>query len=234
MHLKELHMRLLLPICLLLLTVGCTPDNVRNFDIRNLAKSDIDMVADTHRAQIDSHIRELAVKLYKRNPRELSKTPRMTIELRVQQIMAPHPAKGYPELRGLKSEAALELALSPEFRGDRVFALLVGIHSMIDNAFGNKQEFFLLDELDQQKLFNSARNLETVAWQLSNRRGEDGELLFLTNGIGTNGVQNLSFERLFGKMIALQDMLATIIADSTNRTIKNVVHSAASMTFLPI
>ena len=228
------HMRFVLLIIVAFFISGCSPENVRDFDIRNLAKSDIDMVADTHRKELEKQIRKLTIKLYKRNPRELAKTPRMTIDLRVQQILAPPPAEGYPELEGRSGAKAMSLALTENYQGDRVFALMAGVHSMIDASFNHKREFFLLDELDQQKLYNSARNLETVAWNLNNRKDQRGQLLLLSNGYSKEGIPNLSFERTLGKMIALQDMLAMIIADTTNRTIKNVVHRAASFTFLPI
>ena len=228
------HMRFVLLIIVAFFVSGCSPENVRSFDIRNLAKSDIDMVADTHRKELETQIRKLTIKLYKRNPRELAKTPRMTIDLRVQQILAPPPSEGYPELEGRSGAKAMSLALTENYQGDRVFALMAGVHSMIDASFNNKREFFLLDELDQQKLYNSARNLETVAWNLNNRKDRHGQLLLLSNGYSKEGIPNLSFERTLGKMIALQDMLAMIIADTTNRTIKNVVHRAASFTFLPI
>ncbi|WP_370299027.1 hypothetical protein [Pontibacterium sp.] len=227
-------MRFVFLIIVALFVSGCSPENVRDFDIRNLAKSDIDMVADTHRKELEKQIRKLTIKLYKRNPRELAKTPRMTIDLRVQQILAPPPAEGYPELEGRSGAKAMSLALTESYQGDRVFALMAGVHSMIDASFNHKREFFLLDELDQQKLYNSARNLETVAWNLNNRKDQRGQLLLLSNGYSKEGIPNLSFERTLGKMIALQDMLALIIADTTNRTIKNVVHRAASFTFLPI
>ncbi|WP_370279098.1 hypothetical protein [Pontibacterium sp.] len=228
------RMRFVFLIIVALFVSGCSPENVRDFDIRNLAKSDIDMVADTHRKELEKQIRKLTIKLYKRNPRELAKTPRMTIDLRVQQILAPPPAEGYPELEGRSGAKAMSLALTESYQGDRVFALMAGVHSMIDASFNHKREFFLLDELDQQKLYNSARNLETVAWNLNNRKDQRGQLLLLSNGYSKEGIPNLSFERTLGKMIALQDMLALIIADTTNRTIKNVVHRAASFTFLPI
>ncbi len=227
-------MRIALTLILALFLSGCSPENVRSFDVRNLAKSDIDMVADAHRAELDRLIRKLTIKLYKRNPRELAKVPRMTINLRVQQIMASPPADGYPELQGRWGNSAMRLAFSRDYQGDRVFTLMVGIRSMISASFNNKHEFFLLDELDQQKLYNSARNLESVAWQLNNLKDLRGEPLLLANGETKEGIKNLSFERTLSKMIALQDMLASIIADTTNRTIKNVVHRAASMTFLPI
>lgn len=227
-------MRITLFLILTFFIAGCSPDNLRSFDLRSLAKSDIDMVADTHRKELDKIIRQLTIKFYKRNPRELAKTPLMTVDLRVQQILAPPPADGYPELKGHWDNRAIHLALTQEYEGDRVFALMVGIHSMIDTAFNNKPELFLLDELDQQKLYNSARNLETVAWQLNHLKDRRGQPLLLANGISKEGIQNLSFERLLGKMIGLQDMLALIIADTTNRNIKNVVHRASSMIFLPI
>lgn len=227
-------MRFFFLIIVALFVSGCSPENVRSFDIRNLAKSDIDMVADTHHKELVKLVRTLTVKLYKRNPRELAKTPRMTIDLRVQQILAPPPAEGYPELEGRSGADAMRLALTQGYQGDRVFALMAGVYSMLEASYNYKREFFLLDELDQQKLYNSARNLETVAWSLNNGKDKYGQPLLLANGYTKEGIPNLSFERTLGKMIALQDMLALIIADTTNRTIKNVVHRAASFTFLPI
>jgi hypothetical protein len=44
---------------------------------------------------------------------------------------------------------------------------------------------------------------------------------------------NLSFERLFGKMINAQDMMAQIMADRSNRTIKNVIQTLVTA-FIPI
>jgi len=44
---------------------------------------------------------------------------------------------------------------------------------------------------------------------------------------------NVSIERLFGKMINAQDMMAQIMADRSNRTIKNVLQSLITA-FIPI
>ena len=101
-------------------------------------------------------------------------------------------------------------------------------------AYNNKNELFLLDDLDHQKLYNSARNLESFAWHLNNRKNDTGELYLLSNGVSEDGVSNYSFERILAKLISMQDVMALIIADSSNRTINRVVHGAASYTFLPI
>ncbi|OOF27502.1 hypothetical protein BZJ19_01625 [Salinivibrio proteolyticus] len=214
---------------------GCAQKLGRPFDIKNLAKSDMDLITDIHIAEIRDLTEQLIVKLYKRNPRELRKVPGMTIEKRVAQLMAEkRPENGFRELGGMDGIALLPLAFSSEFRGDRVFALMAGVTGMISASYNHQLEFFLLDDIDQQKLYNCARNLEKVAWLLNNEKGDNGELLLLSNGVGKNGVPNYSYERLFSQMILIQDMMAVMVADSTNRNINQVVHSMASMTFFPI
>ena len=45
---------------------------------------------------------------------------------------------------------------------------------------------------------------------------------------------NLSFERLFGKLIANQDIISKSIASQEGRAIQKVAKSIASAIFLPI
>ncbi|OOE89306.1 hypothetical protein [Salinivibrio sharmensis] len=220
---------------LLLSLTGCAQKLGRPFDIKNLAKSDMDLITDIHIAEVRALTEQLIVKLYKRNPRELKKAPGMTIDKRVAQLMTvERPENGFRELGGMDGIALLPLAFSSEFKGDRVFALMAGITGMISASYNHQLEFFLLDDIDQQKLYNSARNLEKIAWLLNNQKDDNGELLLLSNGIGKNGVPNYSYERLLSQMIIIQDMMAVMVADSTNRNINQVVHSMASMTFFPI
>ena len=73
-----------------------------------------------------------------------------------------------------------------------------------------------------------------MAWKLSNARNAQGELILHSNSMGAGGVPNLSFEREFGKLIGLQDTLAKIIEDKSNRAIRFGVVNVASMVFLPI
>jgi hypothetical protein len=45
---------------------------------------------------------------------------------------------------------------------------------------------------------------------------------------------NLSFEREIGKLVAYQDMLALIMAQRTNRTIRRFTQGLATAVFLPL
>ncbi|MCV6588951.1 MAG: hypothetical protein OIF57_07985 [Marinobacterium sp.] len=222
---------------------GCSSNEPAAVQIRKLAKSDVDLVTDLYRQQLRQLTHQLTIKLYKRNPRELKKNPQATVESRLAQLYPPvHlnadklplPRVHYAELYQKDSISAVELAFAPDFKGDRVFALMIGITGMINASYEHRHEFFMVDRLNQQKLYNSARNLEVIAWQLRNRKDLSGQPLILSTGVDKTGVVNLSYERMFGKMIAHQDMLAQIIADGTSRTLNRVIQGAASMTLLPI
>lgn len=214
---------LLLPLCL----CSCA-----GYEIKNLAKSDIDLVADEFIQETRSAVGELVVKLYKRNPVQLQKNPGMTIEGRLAQLRVHRNELNFVELGGKQGIEAMLMAFDPDFTGDRVFALVVGLGSMLREAYSYKSEMFLTDQLDAKVLLVSARNVEVLLWRLKNTRKPDGEHYIITHEY--HGViDNLSFERLFGKIIILQEMMARIAGDSDDRTVTGAVH-AMSRVFIPL
>ncbi len=203
------------------------------FHPSQLAKTDIDRVAEAHQREIFLNLRALTEKLYRRNPRELKKSGRASAPAGVARIFDGRHGWKFAELRGTRGTQAIHLAFREDYRGDRVLAYVAGLGSMIQTAFNDKTEFFVLDDLDPQGLYNAARNVEIAVWKLSNTRTQQGELFLLSNE-GAGPVLNLSFEREFGKVIASLDVLSKIVADKENRTVVKVIHSLATAMFLPI
>ena len=203
------------------------------FKLSDLAKSDIDAVAEVNLRESIASAKLLMEKLYRRNPRELRKSDAGTPEAAVARAFDPRHAWRFAELSGLRGIDALQTAFRPEFTGDRVFAFGVGLGSMIATAYDDKTEFYLTDSLDAQRLYNAARNIEIAAWKLANARGPNGEPLLLSNEMSA-GAPNLSFEREIGKLIAYQDALALVMAQRTNRTIRRFSQGLATAVFLPI
>ncbi len=205
----------------------------RDFRASDLAKSDIDLVVEVNARESLGSARLLMEKLYRRNPRELRKGNSPTMEAALARAFDPRSAFRFVELDYARGSDAIVLALKPEYAGDRVFAFGVGLASMILLSYNGKTEFYLIDTLDAQKLYNCARNIEIAAWKLANAHDAQGEPLILSNEIAGD-VRNLSFEREFGKMIAYQDAMAQVAAQRTNRTIRRVVQTLATAVFLPI
>ena len=212
---------------LMLAASGCG-----SYTLKNLAKSDINLVTDEFIAETRTLVRELMVKLYGRNPGELDHGRRHTIEDRLRQLQDTPGPLTFEELNDAQEIDALELVFDPDFAGDRVFALTVGLGGMLRRAYGYDSESFLFDALDAQALETSARNLEILLWRLKNNRQDDGRPFLITSEY-QGRIDNLSFERLFGKLIALQDMMAQIAGDADNRRITRAVHTATSV-FIPL
>ncbi|HSD55457.1 MAG TPA: hypothetical protein VLC47_14920, partial [Burkholderiales bacterium] len=166
-------------------------------------------------------------------PRELKKGGFLTVEAAVERGFNPRYGFRLPELKEVHGTEAIQLALKPEYAGDRVFAFSVGLAGMIVLAYGDKTEIYMTDLLDAQKLYNAARNVEIAAWKLAAARDPAGQPLLLSNEM-SGDVRNLSFEREFGKMIAYQDAMAAVMAQRTNRVIRRVTQTLATAVFLPI
>lgn len=197
-----------------------------------LLKADIDRVVETHQRAIFSGLRRLAEKLYRRNPREYRKAGQPDIDRALARLFEHPHAWRLAELDQRRDVEALQLAFRPDFAGDRVAAFTVGMASMIQTAFGDRTEFYLLDSLDPQPLYNAARNVELAAWKLANSKGPDGQPLLLSNEM--EPVANLSFEREMGRIIGHLEVLSEIAAEKHPRTVVRVVQSLASAVFLPV
>jgi hypothetical protein len=197
-----------------------------------LAKGDIDRVIDAARAEIVNGLFRFAEKLYRRNPRELKKGPSPTLEAAIARLRN-SKLLDFPELEGLREGAAAGLAFREEFSGDRVLALMAGLLMMVYAAFEDTDDFYILDDLNEQKLYNCARNLEIAMWKLGSAKLPSGELMLLSNELDPAN-RNLSFEREFGRITGLLDFLAKVVADKHGRVISRVAQSMATAVFLPV
>jgi len=193
----------------------------------SLVKTDIDLVTETHQRVVFAALKELAVKLYKRNPREWKKEGHRSLEEAVSALST----DPFPTVNGKSSTDCIRLAFDEEFQGDRVKAFVAGMESMVLNSYDGHRKLYIYNMLDAQKLYNSARNIELASWLIRTKHDSKNKLFLLSSGEGDE--MNLSFERLFGKIINAQDMMAQIMADRTNRTIKNVIQTLVTA-FIPI
>ncbi len=216
--------------------IGKDGRSTTTVDGRYLLKTEIDRVADTTRRDVVDGLLRIADKLYRRNPREWKQAGQPSREAAVQRLRQ-RMAVEWPELAGKRERLAAAQAFNEEFTGDRVAALMLGLLTMVDTAFEGKDDFYLLDSLDEIKLYNAARNMEIAIWKLSQDRWKSGEqagkLFLISNELDATNA-NLSFEREFGRCIGLLDLMAQIVADRSGRTLSRVTQSVATMVFLPV
>ncbi len=211
--------------------VGSDGKRETRFDVRYFAKTEIDRVVDTNRLEVVAGLRRIAEKLYKRNPREWKKSGQADLNAALDRLFA--GPLNFPELEGRREGAAALLALDPKYQGDRVLGVMAGLLGMVNAAFENKTDFYVLDNLNEQKLYNCARNIEIAIWKMSSTKIPNGEPLLISNELDPSH-PNLSFEREFGRVIGLLDLLSKIIADKQGRSITRLSQSIATAVFLPV
>ncbi len=233
---------LLLLVCSLITACATTtpiegkpiPERGDRSSANQLAKTDFDRMADVELQENTQSLKNLMLKLYKRNPNQLAKSTSDNAEKMIDWVFEGELQHHwqFKEIDNKQGTDAIFLAFSPDYLGDRVLPFIVGLQTMLAKAHGNKTDFYLTDNIDPQNIYNVARNLEIAAWKLSTARDADGNLYLLTNEINDKD-RNLSFEREFGKMIGRTDLYAIALAEKSQRLISRVMQSLATAVFLP-
>jgi hypothetical protein len=210
------------------------PERSDRSSANQLAKSDFDRMADVELAENTQSLRNLMLKLYKRNPHELAKSTADNADKMVEWVFEGELQHHwqFKEIGNKQGTEAIFLAFDADYQNDRVLPFIVGLHTMLLKAHGNKTDFYLTDNINPQSVYNVARNIEIAAWKLSNARDASGNLYLLTNEINDKD-RNLSFEREFGKMIGRTDLYAISLAEKSQRLISRVMQSLATAVFLP-
>ena len=235
-------MRLLILFIVLIALSGCATQTIqrksgasssRTFNAASLAKSEVDIISEMNQQEILKSLKLLTIKLYRRNPKELSKSgldSAETASTKITEHIATWEASPPTQQHW---QEYFKQAFIENQEGDRVHAFMTALTSMVMASYDYKTKLFLTDSLSAQKLYNSARNIEIAAWKLSNSKHPSGEKVLISNTM-EGDLANLSFEREFGKLIAQQDFLALIIEDKTNRSISRAFQNVATFVFLPI
>lgn len=207
-------------ICALVVLTGCSP-------LKNIAKNELDLVADTGVRTVRDFLTEITLELYHLNPRELKKVAGMDLQARSIQIVEYPVAVAYKELDYQQGVDAIKLSFNPKYSGDRVFALMIGISSMVSISYNNQSDFYLFDQLDPQKLYDSSINLDLVRKKLQSQKA--GKQTFVVS----DAERPDYIYSLLSKISAVQEMIANLTSDKSGRIVNKALQGVATM-FLPI
>ena len=155
-------------------------------------------------------VRRVQTTLYRRNPREWRKSAASMEEATQRTWDAVLQGTPLPELRGATGIDAIRMAFEtgPQaYQGDRVAALVVGWASMLKQANGNTWDQTMIDGVDAENSYRTARNFEISLWLISSKTGPDGQPLLLATEISERG-RNLVADRELSKVVARLDLLA--------------------------
>ena len=227
-------------LVLTLILSGCLGSTMERKDstqydkgsFNQLGKLDQDRMADYEIRENIESLKIPMLKLYKRNPNQLKKTTSDNAEQAVNWFFNGSHKWDFKQINNATDFKAVYQAFDTEFDGDRVLSLMTGLYTMLVKAHGDKTEFFITDSIDPQNLYNMARNIEISVWMLSTKKDEQGALLLLSNEMGGE-IDNLSFEREFGKIIGRLDYFSYTLSEKTQRAITRMIQNITTGILLP-
>ena len=108
-----------------------TTDNNKNFDIKAVVKTDIDMVVDRHVGTLQQALDDLMLKLYLRNPKYWRLDGFTSAKNKVLSIGATNDDSLSKKLNNKRSIDSIRLAFENDFKGDRVLACVFGLFRIL-------------------------------------------------------------------------------------------------------
>lgn len=167
-------------------------------------------VAQAHQKASLVEIRNLMHKLYLRNPKELKKGKRSFKNVEKFALQNLNKQKKLAELNYTKGLDTISLAFEKTYTGDRIFALIYGMTSMLMDTYQN-QEKINAKFLKSKDFYELARNFEIINWKLNHNKNADKQLYLLSNSLTQGKKRNISFESLFGKLVSHQEMMVEML-----------------------
>lgn len=178
-------------------------------------------------------IEDMARKLYMRNPGQWRKSaPSLDAAMTrlIQEIDSRTSPKG---LEGLHDIQIVTVSVDPAYAGDRVQAFTVGLADMLLAAHNGKRRFYVTDFLNADHVYNAAHNMAVAEWLLTTRKDKAGGPILWSSQV-TQGVPNLSYERLFGQIIGRLELESSLLGESMRRVGIGYVQSLLFFNFLPV
>ena len=137
----------------------------------NITKTDIDIVSEIHVINAKGYIEELIIKLYKLNPIYIQKNDKFNKVSEVIIDIFKETDISKVDRTGKENINYILKGFEKSFNGDRVYFISKGLYGMINASYNYKDKFYLTDpKLSSKKLMNTAINIETLVWRLSNTK----------------------------------------------------------------
>jgi hypothetical protein len=146
----------------------------------------------TAKQQMREHtedLRALMQKLYEYNPEELAKSTQVGAREMTEWVFDGKAGWKFEGLRRLQNTQALALVFDPEFNGDHVLALIVGLETMLFQAYGGVHEFDIPELQDAQQHLRVTCTLNRIVEKMHSQDAQAKAVLMLERPDSRHDIQ---------------------------------------------
>jgi hypothetical protein len=147
----------------------------------------------TAKQQMSAHtedLRALMLVLYELNPDELGKSTQVGAREMTEWVFDGKANWRFEGVRRLQKAQAIGLALDPDFAGDHILALIVGIETLLFDAYGGTNEFDIPELQNEQKHMQALCELQRVLQKTTTQTDTSKAITVLGRPTSRHEIQN--------------------------------------------
>lgn len=137
-------------------------------------------------------LRRLMMTLYEMYPQALKKSTQVGAREMTEWVFDGKAGWKFDAIRHQQGVAALRLVFDPSYQGDRVLALIVGLETMLFQAYDAKNEFEVSTTADIKKLNIAQYNIQLLTHQLNQSCTQANAIGLCVNPVGHSKTGNTS------------------------------------------
>lgn len=111
-------------------------------------------------------LRALMLQLYANYPEELAKSTQVGAREMTEWVFDGKANWKFDAIRRTQQTEAIALVFDPDYTGDLILALVVGVETLLFNAYGGKNEYEIPASVDEKQVLQAACQLESLQEQL--------------------------------------------------------------------
>jgi hypothetical protein len=187
-----------------------TDNNSRLAAIKHIKTAKQEMSAHTE------DLRALMLVLYELNPDELAKSTQVGAREMTEWVFDGKANWRFEGVRRLQKAQTIGLALDPDFAGDHILALIVGIETLLFDAYGGTNEFDIPELQNEQKHMQALCELQRVFQKTTTQTDTSKAITFLEKPTSRREIQNTLLaiiKRLNAKNVKQADQACLLIND---------------------
>jgi hypothetical protein len=106
------------------------------------------------------------LQLYTDHPEELAKSTQVGAREMTEWVFDGKASWKFDAIRRTQQTEAIALVFDPDYTGDHILALVVGLETLLFNAYGGKNEYEIPASINEKQVLKAACQLESLQGQL--------------------------------------------------------------------
>lgn len=151
-------------------------------------------------------LRALMLQLYEAHPQELAKSTKVGAREMAEWVFDGKANWKFDAIRHLQAKQAIALLFDEQYQGDHVLPLIVGLETLLFNAYGAPNEYNIPNEVDSTQVTQARCDVKALQGQLASiLKVKSNQMVMLENANSFDAI-NQTLSKLMQAMMLIKNV----------------------------